>query len=62
MIRYDKVDRADYFGATRVTKDGAAALPTLAGGTNTGGPAAWLDLSHQTDARAATLNLSSITS
>jgi cell wall-associated NlpC family hydrolase len=27
VIRYDKIDTADYFGATRVTQDGAAALP-----------------------------------
>ncbi|MCC5032645.1 bifunctional lytic transglycosylase/C40 family peptidase [Streptomyces sp. WAC 00631] len=26
-IRYDKIDSPDYFGATRVTEDGAAALP-----------------------------------
>ncbi|WP_343298636.1 bifunctional lytic transglycosylase/C40 family peptidase [Streptomyces sp. SID1034] len=29
VIRFDKIDAPDYFGATRVTKDGAAALPTL---------------------------------
>ncbi|MFC5804013.1 NlpC/P60 family protein [Streptomyces formicae] len=28
VIRFDKIDTPDYFGATRVTKDGAAALPT----------------------------------
>lgn len=28
VIRFDKIDAPDYFGATRVTKDGAAALPT----------------------------------
>jgi hypothetical protein len=28
VIRFDKIDTADYIGATRVTKDGAAALPT----------------------------------
>lgn len=27
-IRYDKIDTPDYFGATRVTQDGAASLPT----------------------------------
>ncbi|MER5865689.1 bifunctional lytic transglycosylase/C40 family peptidase [Kitasatospora sp. NPDC002040] len=27
VIRYDKIDRAKYFGATRVTPDGAGALP-----------------------------------
>jgi cell wall-associated NlpC family hydrolase len=27
VIRFDKVDTPDYFGATRVTKDGAEALP-----------------------------------
>ncbi|MFD9789541.1 NlpC/P60 family protein [Streptomyces sp. NPDC059070] len=27
VIRFDKIDAPDYFGATRVTKDGAAALP-----------------------------------
>ncbi|MET9921681.1 C40 family peptidase [Streptomyces sp. NPDC006435] len=27
VIRFDKIDTPDYFGATRVTKDGAAALP-----------------------------------
>jgi len=26
-IRYDKIDTPDYIGATRVTQDGAAALP-----------------------------------
>ncbi|MBD0712481.1 peptidase P60 [Streptomyces sp. CBMA291] len=28
VIRFDRVDTADYFGATRVTAEGAAALPT----------------------------------
>jgi cell wall-associated NlpC family hydrolase len=28
VIRFDKIDSADYIGATRVTQDGAAALPT----------------------------------
>ncbi|MER7762050.1 bifunctional lytic transglycosylase/C40 family peptidase [Streptomyces sp. NPDC097619] len=28
VIRFDKIDTPDYFGATRVTKDGAEALPT----------------------------------
>ncbi|MCX4549300.1 bifunctional lytic transglycosylase/C40 family peptidase [Streptomyces sp. NBC_01387] len=28
VIRFDKIDAPDYFGATRVTKDGANALPT----------------------------------
>ncbi|WP_328537992.1 C40 family peptidase [Streptomyces sp. NBC_00344] len=28
VIRFDKIDSPDYFGATRVTKDGAKALPT----------------------------------
>jgi cell wall-associated NlpC family hydrolase len=28
VIRFDKIDTADYIGATRVTQDGAAALPT----------------------------------
>lgn len=27
VIRFDKIDTADYIGATRVTRDGAAALP-----------------------------------
>ncbi|MER7465809.1 bifunctional lytic transglycosylase/C40 family peptidase [Streptomyces sp. NPDC097981] len=27
VVRFDKIDTPDYFGATRVTKDGAAALP-----------------------------------
>jgi cell wall-associated NlpC family hydrolase len=31
VIRYDKIDTADYFGATRVTQDGAAALPRHGG-------------------------------
>ncbi|WP_405999948.1 NlpC/P60 family protein [Streptomyces sp. NBC_00829] len=29
VIRFDKIDTPDYFGATRVTKDGAKALPTV---------------------------------
>ncbi|MEU3726119.1 bifunctional lytic transglycosylase/C40 family peptidase [Streptomyces sp. NPDC031705] len=33
VIRFDKVDTPDYFGATRVTKDGAEALPERAGAT-----------------------------
>jgi cell wall-associated NlpC family hydrolase len=28
VIRFDPIDGADYFGATRVTEDGAKALPT----------------------------------
>ncbi|MEV4427305.1 bifunctional lytic transglycosylase/C40 family peptidase [Streptomyces sp. NPDC049602] len=28
VIRFDRIDTPDYFGATRVTKEGAAALPT----------------------------------
>ncbi|MFF9504515.1 NlpC/P60 family protein [Streptomyces sp. NPDC014656] len=28
VIRFDRIDTPDYFGATRVTEDGAAALPT----------------------------------
>ncbi|WP_433546845.1 NlpC/P60 family protein [Streptomyces sp. CA-294286] len=28
VIRFDKIDTPDYFGATRVTEDGAKALPT----------------------------------
>ncbi|MFG2294172.1 NlpC/P60 family protein [Streptomyces sp. NPDC048603] len=28
VIRFDKIDTPDYFGATRVTKDGAEALPS----------------------------------
>ncbi|MGW4203111.1 C40 family peptidase [Streptomyces sp. NPDC004726] len=28
VIRFDKIDTADYFGATRVTADGAKSLPT----------------------------------
>ncbi|MFE9931316.1 NlpC/P60 family protein [Streptomyces sp. NPDC005533] len=31
VIRFDKVDTPDYFGATRVTKDGAQALPERVG-------------------------------
>jgi hypothetical protein len=31
MIRFDKVDTPDYFGATRVTEDGAKALPRTGG-------------------------------
>ncbi|MFE9258403.1 NlpC/P60 family protein [Streptomyces sp. NPDC006879] len=30
VIRFDKIDTPDYFGATRVTRDGAAALPRRA--------------------------------
>ncbi|MGW1980156.1 C40 family peptidase [Streptomyces sp. NPDC001889] len=30
VIRFDKIDTPDYFGATRVTEDGAKALPTPA--------------------------------
>jgi cell wall-associated NlpC family hydrolase len=30
VIRFDKIDTPDYFGATRVTEDGANALPTAA--------------------------------
>ncbi|MET8753704.1 bifunctional lytic transglycosylase/C40 family peptidase [Streptomyces sp. NPDC004667] len=33
VIRFDKIDTPDYFGATRVTKDGAAALPERAAAT-----------------------------
>ncbi|MFI1867483.1 C40 family peptidase [Streptomyces jumonjinensis] len=29
VIRFDKIDTPDYFGATRVTEDGAKSLPTL---------------------------------
>lgn len=36
VIRFDKIDTPDYFGATRVTKDGAEALPARP----TAGPAA----------------------
>ncbi|WWR48970.1 bifunctional lytic transglycosylase/C40 family peptidase [Streptomyces sp. SCSIO 30461] len=32
VIRFDKIDTPDYFGATRVTEEGAAALPTTGGG------------------------------
>ncbi|WP_035801839.1 C40 family peptidase [Kitasatospora mediocidica] len=32
VIRYDKIDQKDYIGATRVTQDGAAALPVRSGG------------------------------
>jgi hypothetical protein len=28
VIRFDPIDTAKYFGATRVTEDGAKALPT----------------------------------
>jgi hypothetical protein len=28
VIRFDKIDKPDYFGATRVTEDGAKSLPT----------------------------------
>lgn len=44
VIRYDRIDTPDYFGATRVTSDGAAALPvrgsdgTIAAGGGGGGP------------------------
>ncbi|SDP23432.1 C40 family peptidase [Actinacidiphila guanduensis] len=31
VIRFDRIDSADYIGATRVTDDGAQALPTQAG-------------------------------
>lgn len=31
VIRFDKIDTPDYFGATRVTKDGAEALPRREG-------------------------------
>ncbi|MFE0458658.1 NlpC/P60 family protein [Kitasatospora sp. NPDC058965] len=38
VVRYDTIDQADYIGATRVTQDGAAALPARDGnGTITGG-------------------------
>ncbi|MFI9275014.1 NlpC/P60 family protein [Kitasatospora sp. NPDC052896] len=38
VIRYDKIDQPDYIGATRVTPDGASALPQRgADGTITGG-------------------------
>ncbi|MFI1017880.1 NlpC/P60 family protein [Streptomyces sp. NPDC020965] len=30
VIRFDKIDTPDYFGATRVTEDGAKALPSFA--------------------------------
>lgn len=40
VIRYDSIDQKDYIGATRVTQDGAAALPVRGSdGTITGGPA-----------------------
>ncbi|MFE9424406.1 NlpC/P60 family protein [Kitasatospora sp. NPDC006697] len=40
VIRYDRIDQTEYFGATRVTPDGAAALPTRnPDGTITGGSA-----------------------
>ncbi|MFG2194744.1 NlpC/P60 family protein [Streptomyces sp. NPDC048639] len=32
VIRFDKIDTPDYFGATRVTEDGAKALPTANAG------------------------------
>ncbi|MGW6685838.1 C40 family peptidase [Streptomyces sp. NPDC054961] len=35
VIRFDKIDTPDYFGATRVTKDGAEALPRREGAGNT---------------------------
>ena len=28
IVRFDPIDTPDYFGATRVTEDGAKALPT----------------------------------
>ncbi|WP_127360002.1 bifunctional lytic transglycosylase/C40 family peptidase [Actinacidiphila soli] len=34
VIRFDHIDSADYIGATRVTQDGAAALPTASTATN----------------------------
>ncbi|MCB5182413.1 C40 family peptidase [Streptomyces antimicrobicus] len=34
VIRFDKIDTPDYFGATRVTKDGAEALPNRSGVRN----------------------------
>ncbi|WP_083977521.1 C40 family peptidase [Kitasatospora azatica] len=38
VVRYDTIDQKDYIGATRVTQDGAAALPNRApDGTITGG-------------------------
>lgn len=39
VIRYDSIDQTGYIGATRVTQDGAAALPVRGSdGTITGGP------------------------
>ncbi|MFJ5553431.1 NlpC/P60 family protein [Streptomyces sp. NPDC093225] len=35
VIRFDKIDTPDYFGATRVTKDGAEALPHRKGSSDT---------------------------
>ncbi|MEV8534742.1 NlpC/P60 family protein [Streptomyces sp. NPDC051211] len=35
VIRFDKIDTPDYFGATRVTKDGAEALPDHRAAGNT---------------------------
>ncbi|MET9469064.1 bifunctional lytic transglycosylase/C40 family peptidase [Streptomyces sp. NPDC006544] len=35
VIRFDKIDTPDYFGATRVTKDGAEALPRREDAGNT---------------------------
>ncbi|MGW1768600.1 bifunctional lytic transglycosylase/C40 family peptidase [Streptomyces sp. NPDC002073] len=35
VIRFDKIDTPDYFGATRVTKDGAEALPVRAAAGDT---------------------------
>ncbi|WP_449486521.1 C40 family peptidase [Streptomyces avidinii] len=35
VIRFDKIDTPDYFGATRVTKDGAEALPRREAAGNT---------------------------
>ncbi|WP_371480096.1 NlpC/P60 family protein [Kitasatospora sp. NBC_00315] len=43
VIRYDKIDTSEYIGATRVTVDGAQALPTRGADgsiTGTGGPGA----------------------
>ncbi|MFF1559746.1 NlpC/P60 family protein [Streptomyces sp. NPDC058279] len=36
VIRFDKIDTPDYFGATRVTKDGAEALPERMAGASQG--------------------------
>ncbi len=35
VIRFDKIDTPDYFGATRVTRDGAEALPERSGAGRT---------------------------